>query len=175
MLVAAALIYVDDPGPVVYRQQRVGFGGETFTFFKLRSMQMDADAVLERLRHQSDAEGAAFKMKRDPRVTRVGRWIRKLSIDELPQIFSVLAGDMSIVGPRPHLPSEVKCYSGDQQARLAVKPGLLCYREIRGRSHLSFDEWMRLDLEYINERGVWTDIKIFLCAIPAVLSGHGAF
>jgi lipopolysaccharide/colanic/teichoic acid biosynthesis glycosyltransferase len=175
MLVAAILIYLEEPGPVVYRQQRVGKAGKRFTFYKLRSMHLNADQVLERLRHQSDADGIAFKMKRDPRVTAVGRILRKFSIDELPQLFSVLAGHMSLIGPRPHLPSEVACYRPDQRLRLTVKPGLLCYREIRGRSDLTFEEWVRLDLQYIRERGVWTDIKIFLLAFPAVLGAKGAY
>jgi lipopolysaccharide/colanic/teichoic acid biosynthesis glycosyltransferase len=138
-------------------------------------MHLNADQVLERLRHQSDADGVAFKMKRDPRVTSVGRVLRKYSIDELPQLFSILMGHMSIVGPRPHLPSEVACYRPDQRLRLTVKPGLLCYREIRGRSDLTFEEWVRLDLEYIRERSAWTDTKIFFLAFPAVLGARGAY
>lgn len=175
MAVVAICIWAEDRGPLLYRQPRVGRFGVPFWFYKIRSMRIDADQIREQLLAQSDAEGAAFKMKADPRITRVGRVIRKFSIDELPQLFSVLAGHMSIIGPRPHLQEEVKSYRCDQRARLLVKPGLLCLREIKGRSLLSFEEWVRLDLEYVNQRSLLLDLKIFVLAIPAVLTGKGAF
>jgi len=174
MLITMALICLDDPGPVIYRQKRVGRCGEPFNFYKFRSMHIHADKVRKELHSQNEANGVHFKIKNDPRMTRVGKWLRKTSIDELPQLFSVLAGTMSIVGPRPHLPCEVTHYVTPQEQRLLVKPGLLCLREIRGRSDLGFDEWVRSDLEYISKRSLWLDLKIFLSAFPAVISGRGA-
>lgn len=175
MLVVALLIKLEDKGPILYRQTRIGQYGVPFWFYKFRSMRVDADKIRKELLTKSDAQGAAFKMKNDPRITKIGRIIRKLSIDEMPQLFSVLSGHMSIIGPRPHLACEVETYNPAQYARLLVRPGLLCLREIRGRSNLSFEEWIRLDLEYVNERGLLLDLKIFLLAIPAVLKGHGAY
>jgi len=175
MTIVAAFIYFEDRGPVIYRHARIGRYGVPFMFYKLRSMYLNADAHRQHLMSQSDAEGVAFKMKNDPRVTKIGRIIRKFSIDEAPQLFSVLAGHMSIIGPRPHLRSEIDHYRKDQLPRLLVKPGLLCLREIKGRSDLSFEEWVRLDLEYVRDRSLWLDLKIFLLAIPAVLRGHGAY
>lgn len=175
MLGTSLMIWAEDHGPVVYRQKRIGRFGVPFSFYKFRSMRVDADRIRAELLAQSDAEGAAFKMKRDPRVTRIGRIIRKFSIDELPQLFSVLAGHMSIIGPRPHLQEEVDTYSMDHKVRLLVRPGLICLREISGRSHLSFDEWLDLDMQYVQTRSLMLDIKIFLKAIPAVLTGHGAY
>lgn len=175
MIVVAILILAEDRGPILYRQPRIGRYGVPFWFYKFRSMRIDADRVRAELLNQSDAEGAAFKMKNDPRITRIGRFIRKFSIDEMPQLFSVLAGHMCIVGPRPHLACEVSTYTPDQYARLLVRPGLLCLREIRGRSELSFAEWVRLDLEYVQQRSLWMDLKIFFLAIPAVVKGKGAY
>lgn len=175
MLVVATLIYLEDRGPVIYRQTRVGRYGVPFMFYKLRSMYMNADAHRDKLLKHSDAKGVAFKMKNDPRVTKIGRIIRKLSIDESPQLFSVLAGHMSIVGPRPHLQAEVDHYRPAQRQRLMVKPGLLCLREIKGRSNLSWEEWLRLDMEYVHQRNLLLDLKIILLAIPAVLKGEGSY
>lgn len=175
MLTVAFMIWFEDRGPILYRQPRVGRYGVPFWFYKFRSMRTDADKIREQLLAQSDVKGAAFKMRNDPRITKIGRFIRKYSIDEVPQLFSVLAGHMSIIGPRPHLASEVSTYTTEQHRRLLVRPGLLCLREIRGRSHLSFEEWVRLDLEYVTERSVWLDLKIFFMAIPAVLKGEGAY
>ena len=174
-LVIAALIYLTDRGPVLYKQVRVGQDGAYFDFFKFRSMHLNADELRVHLLSQSDAKGHAFKMKKDPRITKVGRVLRKFSLDEMPQLLSVIKGDMSIVGPRPHLPSEVELYRPEQRIRLGVKPGLLCLREISGRSHLSFEEWVRSDVEYVQSRNLLMDLKIFLLAIPAVLSGKGAY
>lgn len=175
MAVLALLIVLEDKGPVLYRQTRVGRYGVSIPFLKFRSMWVDADRMRDALFAQSDAQGAAFKMKNDPRVTKVGRIIRKLSLDELPQLFSVLKGDMSVIGPRPHLLSEVMTYQDNQFRRLWVKPGLLCFREVKGRSDLSFDEWLALDLEYIENRSLWLDIKILFMAVPAILRGTGAY
>ena len=175
MLVLALLIKRNDGGPVFYRQPRIGRFGVPFQFYKFRSMRMDADKIREQLLHMSDAEGAAFKMKNDPRVTPLGRFMRKYSLDELPQLFSVLAGHMAIIGPRPHLSEEVRTYLPEQRARLLVKPGLICLREVNGRSHLSFDEWIALDLQYVRDRSIWLDTAIFFKAIPAVVRGDGAY
>lgn len=175
MIVVGLMIWFEDKGPILYRQPRAGRFNVPFWFYKFRSMRVDADKIREQLLSQSDANGAAFKMKQDPRITKIGRVIRKFSIDELPQLFSVLAGHMSIIGPRPHLKEEVCSYRADQRARLLVKPGLLCLREISGRSLLSFEEWVRLDLKYVQERSLWLDLKIFVLAIPAVFSGRGAY
>ncbi|HEY0867759.1 MAG TPA: sugar transferase [Fimbriimonas sp.] len=175
MLILAFLIKIQDGGPIFYRQTRVGRYGVPFPFYKFRSMRIDADQVRHQLLQKSDASGAAFKMKKDPRVTKLGRFMRKYSVDELPQLFSVLSGHMAIIGPRPHLPEEVNTYKFEQRARLLVKPGLICLREIKGRSHLSFEEWVALDLEYVNTRSLFLDTKIFLLAIPAVLRGEGAY
>jgi lipopolysaccharide/colanic/teichoic acid biosynthesis glycosyltransferase len=175
MIVVAAIIVIEDKGPILYRQPRVGRYGVPFWFYKFRSMRVDADKIRAELLKHSDAAGAAFKMKNDPRITRIGRFIRKFSIDEMPQLFSVIAGHMSIVGPRPHLGVEVSTYNPEQFGRLLVRPGLLCLREISGRSNLSFEEWVRLDLEYVRTRSLWLDLKIFCLAIPAVLKGDGAY
>jgi len=175
MFITAVLIWLNDRGPIIYFQTRVGRCGEGFRFYKFRSMHLHADKVRAALEKQNEAQGAHFKIKGDPRITGVGKWIRKFSIDELPQLFSVLTGKMSIVGPRPHLPGEVEAYVPQQELRLLVKPGLLCLREIRGRSELSFDEWVQSDIEYVRRRSLWLDFTIFVRAFPAVLSARGAY
>ena len=175
ILLTMLLIWLEDRGPMLYFQTRVGMCGAGFRFFKFRSMHIMADKIREELKQQNEAQGAHFKIKGDPRITRVGKWIRKFSIDEVPQLFCVLSGKMSIVGPRPHLPSEVSCYVSPQEARLLVKPGLLCLREIRGRSELNFEDWVSSDIEYVINRSLWLDLKIFLLAFPAVLTGRGAY
>ncbi len=174
-LVVSFMIWFEDKGTVLYKQPRIGRFGVPFWFFKFRSMRASADSDRAELLKHSDCEGAAFKMKEDPRITRIGKFIRKYSIDEMPQLFSVLAGHMSIIGPRPHLGSEVDTYRRQEHVRLFVKPGLLCLREISGRSNLSFDQWVRLDIEYVEKRNIFLDAKIFLLAIPAVLKGDGAY
>ncbi len=175
LVLTAVLIWFEDRGAILYCQPRVGRFGVPFWFYKFRSMRVDADACRAELLALSDADGAAFKMKQDPRITRIGRVIRKFSIDEMPQLFSVLGGHMSIIGPRPHLRSEVETYSPSDHLRLVVRPGLLCLREVSGRSKLSFDDWLRLDLEYIDRRSIWLDASILLRAIPAVVRADGAY
>jgi lipopolysaccharide/colanic/teichoic acid biosynthesis glycosyltransferase len=172
---AAVLVKVDSPGPVFHRAVRVGRGGRKFTFLKLRSMQRDAEELRGLLLHLNEAQGPAFKLTNDPRVTRVGRILRKTSLDELPQLFHVVLGDMSLVGPRPPFPEEVERYEPWMLRRLAVRPGLTCLWQIRGRSDLSFDEWMRLDLEYVDRYSLELDAAILVLTIPAVLSGRGAY
>jgi exopolysaccharide biosynthesis polyprenyl glycosylphosphotransferase len=173
--VLAILIRLDSPGPVIYASQRVGKGGRLFRFFKFRSMVSGADRYLDHLRQYNEVDGPVFKMANDPRITRMGRFLRRSSLDELPQLFNVLWGDMSLVGPRPPILEEVVQYAPWQRARLSVKPGITCLWQISGRSRLGFDEWMRLDLEYVQNRSFWLDSKILLRTIPAVLSRKGAY
>lgn len=173
--VIVLLIKLDSSGAVLFRQRRVGKNGKEFYFFKLRSMYADAEDVLSILRPLSSVDGPVFKLREDPRVTRVGRFLRRSSLDELPQLLNVLKGDMSIVGPRPNLPSEVSHYLPWQRRRLDVTPGITCLWQIAGRSHIGFQEWMRLDLEYIRKRSLATDIKIMLKTIPAVIARKGAY
>jgi lipopolysaccharide/colanic/teichoic acid biosynthesis glycosyltransferase len=173
--VAAAAIKVDSPGPVFHRAVRVGKGGGTFTFLKLRSMRVGAEELRGLLLHLNQAEGPAFKLHDDPRVTRVGRVLRKMSLDELPQLFHVLQGHMSLVGPRPPFPEEVERYEPWMLRRLSVTPGLTCLWQIRGRSDLGFEEWMRLDLEYVDRQSFLLDLRILALTIPAVLSARGAY
>lgn len=172
MILFGLLIWAEDHGPVLYRQARIGRYGVPFWFYKFRSMRVEANDVKLVPTRKADK---GYKSKSDPRVTVVGQLIRKYSIDELPQLFTVLAGHMSIVGPRPQLRMEVARYREDQRCRLLVKPGLLCLREINGRSLVSFEDWVRMDVEYVENRSLLVDLKIFLLAIPAVLSGKGAY
>jgi lipopolysaccharide/colanic/teichoic acid biosynthesis glycosyltransferase len=175
LAVAAVAIKLDSPGPVLHRAVRVGRDGRKFAFFKLRSMQVGAEELRGLLIHQNVVRGPAFKLHDDPRVTRVGRWLRKTSLDELPQLLHVLQGRMSLVGPRPPFPEEVERYEPWMLKRLAVRPGLTCLWQVRGRSDLSFDEWMRLDLEYVDRLSPGLDLRILLLTIPAVISGRGAY
>jgi exopolysaccharide biosynthesis polyprenyl glycosylphosphotransferase len=169
------LIKLDSPGPILFRQKRVGKNGREFDFYKFRSMHVGAENVIASLRPLSGVDGPVFKLKEDPRVTGTGRFLRRSSLDELPQLLNVLKGDMSIVGPRPNLPSEVSQYLPWQKRRLDVTPGITCYWQIAGRSHIGFQEWMRLDLEYIRSRSLVTDMKIMLKTIPAVIARKGAY
>ena len=174
-LITAIAIKLDSEGEVFYSQLRVGKDGKLFRMYKFRSMCVDADKQLDKLKDLNEKDGPVFKIANDPRVTRVGRIIRKRSIDGLPQLINIIKGDMSIVGPRPPLPNEVAQYTPYQMQRLSVKPGLTCYWQISGRSDISFDEWVELDCKYIRESSVWTDIQIILKTIPAVLIGRGAY
>jgi exopolysaccharide biosynthesis polyprenyl glycosylphosphotransferase len=171
----ALLIKLESRGPVLYRSTRIGRGGRPFTFFKLRSMVKDAESHRGRLSHLNEADGPVFKLARDPRVTRVGRFLRTTSLDEIPQFWNVLIGDMSLVGPRPPIPEEVAQYEPWQLRRLDVRPGITCLWQISGRSRIGFQEWMRLDLEYIRRQSLALDMKILLHTIPAVLSREGAY
>jgi lipopolysaccharide/colanic/teichoic acid biosynthesis glycosyltransferase len=174
-IVIAALVKLTSQGPVLYSSTRVGRGGRPFQFLKFRSMYVDADRRLAELRDANEKDGPIFKMKHDPRVTPLGRFLRKYSLDELPQLYNVLRGDMSLVGPRPPLPHEVEQYDEYCRERLSVRPGLTCYWQIIGRSNLSFGEWMELDHRYLREMGLWTDLKILLKTPVAVLKGDGAY
>lgn len=175
MLLAAVLIKIDSPGPVIFRQQRVGKWGRPFTCYKFRSMFIDAEQRKAALLHLNESDEVVFKMKCDPRVTRVGHIIRKLSIDELPQIFNVLKGDMSIVGPRPPIPFEVALYTFDIYRRLDIIPGITGLQQISGRSEIPFQRWVELDVEYIRCHCFKKDVEILLKTIPAVLSAKGAY
>jgi lipopolysaccharide/colanic/teichoic acid biosynthesis glycosyltransferase len=175
LAIAALAIKLDTRGPVLFRSTRCGMGGEPFTFYKLRSMHEDAPGMKRALLHLNEQDGPVFKLANDPRMTRAGRIMRRTSIDELPQLWNVIRGDMSLVGPRPPIPEEVAQYTPNQMRRLSVKPGLTCLWQISGRSDLGFDEWVRLDIEYIFDRSFATDVKILALTVPAVLSCRGAY
>jgi len=169
------LIKIDTKGSLFYKQKRVGKNRKEFDLYKFRSMVKGADKTVESLRQLSDSDGPIFKLKNDPRITKVGQFLRHSSIDELPQLINVVKGEMSIVGPRPNLPSEVAHYLPWQEKRLEVTPGITCFWQVAGRSHIGFQEWMRLDLEYINKRSFRTDLKIILKTFPAVIARKGAY
>ena len=173
--IIALLIKLDDPkGPVFFRQERVGKDGRTFYMYKFRSMCVDAEEKLAELKALNEKTGPVFKMHDDPRVTHVGKWLRKLSLDELPQFVNVLLGDMSVVGPRPALPAEVATYDAYQAQRLLVKPGLTCYWQAhRNRDAITFDEWVDLDLLYIEKCSAWNDLKLVIQTIGVVLTAQG--
>ena len=175
MLIAAVAVKLSSPGPVIFKQQRAGKNGRPFAMYKFRSMYQDAEARLVELQALNEADGPAFKIANDPRITRAGRFLRKTSIDELPQMFNILKGNMSVVGPRPPLLTEVAQYTDWDWGRLTVKPGLTCYWQISGRSDVSFAEWMQLDLKYVEEQGFFTDVKIILRTVGVVLRGKGAY
>jgi lipopolysaccharide/colanic/teichoic acid biosynthesis glycosyltransferase len=174
MLLVAAAIKLTSPGPVIFSQRRDTIGGEQFKIYKFRTMSVDAEQRKSALRQFSEQDGPAFKMVNDPRVTRLGRILRKTSIDELPQLFNVLKGDMSLVGPRPLPCDESSRCEPWQQRRLDVTPGLTCIWQVRGRSAVSFSEWIRMDYEYIQSRSLATDVKLILQTIPAVAFSRGA-
>ncbi len=175
MAIVAVLIKLEDPkGPIVFKQTRNGIGGSTFEMYKFRSMYVDAEERLEELMHLNEQSGPVFKITNDPRITKVGKFIRKTSLDELPQLFNVLKGDMSIVGPRPALPRETIQYTSYQRQRLLVKPGITCIWQVSGRNNIEFDEWIELDLEYIQKRSVILDTKLILMTIPALLGDQNA-
>ena len=175
-LFTALLVKITSPGPIIFSQVRVGKYGRHFKFYKFRSMYIDAEArKAELLKLNESGDGVIFKMKHDPRITPVGRFIRKFSIDELPQLFNVLQGDMSLVGPRPPLPAEVKNYTIEERKRLNITPGITCIWQVSGRSELPFQKQMALDKEYIASRSTWKDFIILLKTVPAILSGKGAW
>jgi len=174
--ILAIWIKVDDSkGPVIYVSKRVGKDGKVFDFYKFRSMCADADKIYKELLETNETGGATFKMKDDPRVTKAGKFIRKTSLDELPQLFNILKGDMSFIGPRPPMLREVEDYPNYPMERLAVVGGLSCYWQVMGRSSIDFDGMVELDVKYIKERSLWTDTKILFKTVPAVLKGDGAY
>lgn len=174
LIVVIAIKLEDFKGPVLFSQERVGKLGEIFKMYKFRSMYVDAEQRLQELQHLNEQTGPVFKIKDDPRITKVGKFIRKTSLDELPQLVNVLRGEMSIVGPRPALPREVKQYNAYQKQRLLVKPGITCIWQVSGRNNIGFDEWVELDLEYIENQSLGLDIKLILQTIPALLGDHNA-
>ncbi len=175
LLITAALIWLEDHGTVIFCQERNGLNGEPFKMYKFRTMVPNADALRSAMEQYNELDGPAFKMKRDPRVTKIGAFLRKTSIDELPQLVNILRGEMSLVGPRPLPTYETAKCTAYQKQRLLVKPGLTCYWQISGRNDVSFDEWIEMDLEYIRNAGVATDIAILFKTARAVLTGRGAY
>ncbi len=174
--VTAALIKLDDKGPVFFTQKRIGLKGQSFMIWKFRSMVLDAEKVAQLMIEQQEARDTIeIKLKGDPRITRIGRFIRKHSVDELPQFWNVFLGDMSIVGPRPVVPAEVSDYTVEARKRLLAKPGLTCFWQVGGRTDLDFENQVRLDIEYIQSSSIWLDIKLLFLTIPAVLLGKGAY
>ena len=160
ILIVSILIKIESKGPVIFSQRRVGLNGKEFKMYKFRSMVVNAEELKEKLSKQNEMSGPMFKIKVDPRVTKAGKFIRKTSIDELPQLINVIKGDMSLVGPRPSLPEEVAKFEPWMRERLTIKPGLTCYWQVSGRSNIGFNEWMRLDLKYINDRSFLLDLKL---------------
>lgn len=165
VIVTGILIKIESKGPIIFVQKRVGLNGKEFKMYKLRSMVVNAEEIKEKLKSKNEMSGPMFKIKDDPRITKIGKFIRKTSIDELPQLFNVLKGDMSLVGPRPSLPNEVKEFEPWMLKRLEVKPGLTCYWQVMGRNNIDFEEWMKLDVKYVNERSLWLDIKLIFKTI----------
>lgn len=175
LVVTAIAVRLESEGPIIFRQKRIGKWGKTFTCYKFRSMYKDAEVRKAALMHMNEADKVVFKIKNDPRITRVGRFIRKASIDELPQIFNVIKGDMSLVGPRPPVPGEVANYKYDQLRRLDATPGITGLQQVKGRSTLDFKTWVELDVQYIRDYSLFSDIKILIMTIPAVISARGAY
>ena len=175
-LAIAAAVKLSSPGPVFFVQTRVGRYGRYFKFYKFRSMRQDAESQKAALMAKNESkDGVIFKMKDDPRITKVGRFLRRTSLDELPQLWNVFIGDMSLVGPRPPVPKEVQEYTLEDRKRLDVIPGITCLWQIKGRSEIPFHEQVRLDKEYILAPGFWKDVKILLKTIPAIIGGKGAY
>jgi lipopolysaccharide/colanic/teichoic acid biosynthesis glycosyltransferase len=175
MLGAAVAVRLTSPGPIVFKQLRAGRGGEPFWVYKFRTMQVDADRIKKQLLDRNELDGPAFKIKDDPRLTSIGRFLRRSSIDELPQLWNVLKGDMSLVGPRPLPCDESAACSAWQKDRLYVTPGLTCIWQVKGRSLVTFDEWMRMDLNYVHTRSFINDLKILAATVPAVVFRRGAY
>lgn len=174
LAVAAIAIKRTSPGPVMFRQIRCGLYGRPFEMLKLRTMVADAEARRAELLELNEMDGPVFKMKHDPRITPVGRILRRFSLDELPQLWNVLRGDMSLVGPRPPIPSEVDCYATTDRRRLSMRPGITCLWQVSGRNQIGFDQWVKLDLDYIDSWSVGLDMRVLLKTIPAVFKGTGA-
>jgi lipopolysaccharide/colanic/teichoic acid biosynthesis glycosyltransferase len=175
ILIVAALVKATSPGTIFFGQKRVGLNKRQFTMYKFRTMVPDAESMQQALLHMNEMTGPVFKIRDDPRVTTLGRILRKTSIDELPQLLNVLAGDMSLVGPRAMSVRDYHLFNEDwQRRRFSVRPGITCLWQINGRNSISFDQWMELDMQYIDKWSIWLDFKILARTIPAVLRGSGA-
>jgi exopolysaccharide biosynthesis polyprenyl glycosylphosphotransferase len=175
LIMVAVIIKLVSPGPVFYRQKRIGVNGRRFVFLKFRSMHAKAASQLAGLMSKNEMSGPVFKIKNDPRIYPFGRFLRKFSIDELPQLFNVFFGQMSLVGPRPSVFREVKQYEPWQRRRLSLRPGITCLWQVNGRNEIAFSEWMNLDLRYIDNWSLWLDFKILIKTIPVVFSGKNAY
>ena len=174
LIVVAILIKIESKGPVIFSQERVGINNKKFKMYKFRSMVVNAEDMKEKLEKQNERKGPMFKIKNDPRITKIGRFIRKTSIDELPQLINILKGEMSIVGPRPSLPKEVIQFEPWMLERLKVKPGLTCYWQVQGRDHIAFEDWMRLDVKYVKDRNFLLDIKLIFKTFFVFLGDQNA-
>lgn len=172
--VVACAVKFTSKGPVFFSQKRVGKNGELFEMYKFRSMVVNAEELKENLEEQNEMSGPMFKIKDDPRVTKVGKFIRKTSIDELPQLWNVIKGDMSLVGPRPSLPKEVEQFDSWMFKRLTVRPGLTCYWQVSGRNNIDFEDWMKLDVKYVEERNLWIDIKLIFKTVFVLFGDKNA-
>ena len=173
-IIIAIIIKFTSKGPVFFSQKRVGRNGKEFDMYKFRSMVVNAEELKEKLAAQNEMSGPMFKMKDDPRVTKVGKFIRKTSLDELPQLWNVLKGDMSLVGPRPSLPKEVAQFEDWMYKRLEVKPGLTCYWQVSGRNNIDFEDWMKLDIRYVEEKNLWIDIKLIFKTVFVLFGDKNA-
>ena len=172
--IVACAVKVTSKGPIFFSQKRVGKNGELFEMYKFRSMVVNAEELKENLEDQNEMSGPMFKIKDDPRVTKVGKFIRKTSIDELPQLWNILKGDMSLVGPRPSLPKEVEQFDNWMFKRLSVRPGLTCYWQVSGRNNIDFEDWMKLDVKYVEERNIWIDIELIFKTIFVLFGDKNA-
>lgn len=173
-IIIAIIIKTTSKGPVFFSQKRVGKNGKEFDMYKFRSMVVNAEELKEKLAAQNEMSGPMFKIKDDPRITKVGKFIRKTSIDELPQLWNVLKGEMSLVGPRPSLPKEVDQFEEWMYRRLEVKPGLTCYWQVSGRNNIDFEDWMKLDCKYVDERNLWIDIKLIFKTVGVLFGDKNA-
>lgn len=175
LIVVAIIIKLESEGPIIFSQNRVGYKGKIFKMYKFRSMVVDAEEVKKNLMNKNELSGPMFKMKNDPRITKIGKVIRKTSIDELPQLLNVIKGDMSLVGPRPSLPNEVKQFPKWAYKRLEVKPGLTCFWQVNGRNNIEFEDWMRLDIEYVEKRSLFVDIKLIFKTVFVLFGDRNAY
>ena len=173
-IIIAIIVKFTSKGPIFFSQKRVGRNGKEFDMYKFRSMVVNAEELKEKLAAQNEMAGPMFKMKDDPRVTKVGKFIRKTSIDELPQLWNILKGDMSLVGPRPSLPKEVAQFEDWMHKRLDVKPGLTCYWQVSGRNNIDFEDWMKLDIRYVEEKNLWIDIKLIFKTVGVLFGDKNA-
>nr|WP_035147974.1 sugar transferase [Clostridium tetanomorphum] len=174
IIITAIAIKLDSEGPVFFSQERVGQNGTIFKMYKFRSMVTNAEEILHQLKDKNEMSGPMFKIKKDPRITKVGHFIRKTSIDELPQLINVLKGEMSLVGPRPNLPREVIKFTDYQKTKLLAKPGLTCYWQVMGRNSIDFEQWMELDVRYVEERSTWVDIKLIFRTVKVLFGDENA-